>query len=875
MIRYICTNKYAFFSEFIQRSITITFLDYADAFVAVTISVKGVGFAVDHCPYRIGVGVGCSAAIVTGAKVVLRADIIGNPCAQSDCIFTEGKGDTIDDCLSINNQLLGGGISVHITVNVAVGQLPAGHGLACDCVVIGFAILDNTAAGFLMLAYSANEEAFGVDGVDMSAFDLLAPVDDRLTGFTVGSVLVAILSAGGFLAGNSQFFIVIMPGNDIIVDFGFYGFAAVEGQHLAVHGLDPAVAHIVINGNDGAVAGLELGLTVDDFAGNGVHTIPGPDAHRQADQRACAFQSVVGLSQSDGDNIVHIMDVGGAAGKGGVTTVTAQQFAAHNFETIGNRQVFQFPGVCSVEHDVGFKFLDIFNIVGLQVYIVDGVILGRLTAVVMTANVYQRILFVKLNGELNILLGEVAGLVGDFEGHDMGFSVQSRIFGGCQNGTIYLAVEFNTVQIDLSGVKIQADCSAVDNIRNRGGETGAGGIDHGGAVFVQRNGFVCRNNIDLSAFFSADDGCIAVRRNRAVVQSEVIEVEDQILGSIRLDVVADEAGGTRTILIFIRVIQSDIIAQSLQINSKEHPTGIRNVGFRHAVQILSCSARSLGEEMAAGSFQCSKFSRVFINFCSNTLELHGQTGCAFRNVYPHAQVRRVLSISRIAQDNRFLTDVVEHIVGPACVITGIVVQLNAQGVFVVLYLSIFFTCQEYAGIGIIGEVAGRIVENRRLNALFIAPLSECAGTQEIGDVAIFKVPVNLRALAVADLEHRCLHVAIHVGGSNCYAILAVLFACGRELCFGNALSDQRAGSIIGKRPGECVGREVDCRSQLVLGSVHFHFDFHGLAEGQNRFFNGKSNGEGIDYMEVERISELTFFGVLSSERNLRDTKSTV
>ena len=252
-----------------------------------------------------------------------------------------------------------------------------------------------------------------------SSFQLGTPVNHRLTGFAVGSTLIAIGDTGCLhLFQGGQFCVMIMPGIDSIIDLGRNIHAATEGD-ITVSSLRVAEEDAGSHINNGAVTGLELFLGSDGLASDMIDAIPRPQTDRQTYQSLFTGQgAVIGSGDHKCHDIFNRVDVGGGT-IGNDLAVSIQQDIFH-FVAGCHDHMLQLPLICGVQLDIGFHIIDGFRRRSLDIKIVDRVVLGHFSGVVVSIQVNDTLFGIYLNGKGSGLLIEITQVIRDFEGNRMG-----------------------------------------------------------------------------------------------------------------------------------------------------------------------------------------------------------------------------------------------------------------------------------------------------------------------------------------------------------------------------------------------------------------------------------------------------------------------
>ena len=817
-----------------------------DAGEHVGVITEVVGRAVDFRPLTLE---------ELGAGAVAGTLGVGHPGAGGDTVLVEDVGDAVDRLLA-DSHFLGGGVGIAPAGILAFDHLPAGNDLASEQEVqLAVSSLYDTAAGCNMTAGALQHIAINHIAVAGSGHHG-APFHHGLTGLAVGTPGIASLVAGGSQRQGGQFRVMGVPG---IRDVGTHQLgldrcAAVDRRRLAVAVLKVTGQNLVINGNHRIIGRLGRFLIR-----HVVPAIPGPDAHRQGQQGLLTGQGAVfGTGQGDGQHVLHGVDVRiGALGRHSkVVTVRIQQLVLH-LVAGGDAHAVQLPGVGGIQLNVGNEGFHLRGVIGLDVHIVEGIVLGCFARIIAASQVNLGVIVSGIHLEDEGLLGNIALLVGHLEGNLVLAVCQGHIAQRGENIADKLGFHQHTVNIDLAGSSIQAGrvdaLGALLVLRvlfHLGREADAVGRDDHFAIHLNR--FVSGGVGDL-----ADDGLVTVRHSCAVVQGDVVNVESQVCSRAGLDVGTDEGGAPAVAL--IRRIGSLQVIVTGYVNRGIHPAIGGNVLFRRTVQVLANTANGGEHEVILLAAQAA------VCILDIELGLEGQAGSAFGNVNPHAQGRCILAIRHITQHLHAL-DVEDHVVAPACKGCISKVHGHAQRMVAILDLAIALVRNK----GIQGDLLIELTRQRGranqriVHAVVEAPLLGIHKAHEAMDGTIFKIPAGQDLGALAELNVVVQHNfrIMLVGRDDIHSMHGFIFGSRERRTVGS--DSQGTGIRIGGFPGEILGGEVHGGVVLVLGSEHLHFNGRRLAIGQHGRFLCHADRHGIGDRESEAGRENSTFVSISN-----------
>ena len=520
--------------------------------------------------------------------------------------------------------------------------------------------------------------------------------------------------------------------------------------------------------------------------------------------------------------------------RGNISTLGTKHFILNNHEPRCNNHVVQFPIVRSIQPDICLHELHIFNLVSLQIYIVDRIILRLIAIIIVTSNIHQRITFT--HSETDTQLRNIVSLVSNLKGHDMCTIVQRHSLHCRKGRTDDLRSDLYAVQIDLTSFSVQTNRKVVLDISNGSRETSTGNTRQYRAI-RQRLHLVRRRIARIR-----DHRRITVRGYRAVIQGDIIVVENVIIvmrGRLRVE--ANEARLTPDLL--FRILQRDIVVTG-QVYSTIHPPRIRNIRLGHGIQRFSGAIRTMEANMALiGAYFISRASTI-------KLCLHSDTRCALRNVNPHGQCGCILIVRSITQDGLSFY-VKEHVVAPIAIVAGTEVDLNTQRVVAILNLAIFLGRQEGTRVYIIREVTALKQVSALSNAVFPQPRTNSASAHPVGHVAIFEGPLDFGLLAKANPHLSASHVCMLVGGTDLDALHSFVGSRSQfkaiKGCSRRRLQDKV--KAIRLEEHVIVTRVVDLLIRSNDLCTHIKFQRNRPAKGTGRFSLRKLHLLGINHMD--------------------------
>ena len=708
IVRLILGGLAAVFTKVIPNGIGIgVVLDVANTSVHIGIATKVVGLTVDFSPLSL---------VVAGAIAITGTGCIHNPSALRSTVLIEGILDTVDGLLTNIQFEVGACVAVQ-----AVSILPAGLQHAIDGVVQLAVHLEDAGAGSVDLAtafISANKLVAN-DLVIVGNLNLGnngAPIHDRLTSLAVSAVLVTCLGSGSFLIQDSQLCIMLVVGRRNGGQLSSHMDVATEGcaVHNTVNQINIDVDHRLV----AHASNRDIGI------GHEIVAVIGPNADRDAHNcTTLSLRTTISFndhSQQFGDFVI----------------------LESSLEARSNNRALDFPGIRVVQLQLNFHLVDSGQISYIDVHIVDGLCLGGLAGIVVTAQLHG---CVTCNSEGSVQRSGVAQLILNLELHSVNTCSQLNIALGRQRIAGNSSLNFNTVHEDLTGSQIQRSV-----ISNSCGECNI--VTSDGSAIFQRN-----SNIGSGISGVGNGGQHSVIHSGAVVQGNIINVEGNDIRSIGLHIGTDKRG--RTGVRLVRRRHSRQIVVLADIDGSIDPTGLRNIRIGSRVQIDLLAGGSRGEHKVILHARCFSVNRPVCIGIELRLECQALTKCIItattgrecilRNVNPHTQSGSLQAVCNITENNNLIR-IKEDVVRPACKSGVGIIQAPCQCILTISDLAaICGSSHKGSTTQVLIELASqRIGANQSVvHTILLAPLLSLFKAHEASLVAVFKVPNNFGTLA--------------------------------------------------------------------------------------------------------------------------------
>ena len=625
------------------------------------------------------------------------------------------------------------------------------------------------------------------------------PIHNRLTGLAVGSADIACLGTGSVLVSKSgQLCIMDVVGRGNGGQLGGHVDGACEGILAVDHTRD----HLNVNVDNGHIT-ADCNMLLRYI----VITIPSPNADGNADERVAqslAGDAVLlyGHSQQLGDLVV---------GEG-------------SLEAVGNDGTLGLPLVGVVQLQGGDQLVHSGQIGHVDIHVVDGLSHGGLTGDVVAGKLHGGI---ACNGKGAGDLHGITQLILHLEGNSVNTCVQSHVALGGESITGDGRLNNHAVNSDFTGGQIQSGV-----IGNGSGECHVVAVDH--SAVLQSDG-----GIGGGVGGGGDGGQNSVIHSRGVVQSNVVDVEGNLVSRIGLYVGTKERGRTGVALIGSHGHAEVIVLGN--VDGHVHPTGLGNIRIGSRVQVGLIAGNGRGEHEVILLAGVGAVGILYVE-----LGLEGQTltcgrECILGNVDPHTQGSCLHSVGHVTK-NDGLAHVEQDVVGPACKSSIGIVQSPSQCIVTVSDLTaVGGGGDEGIAAQVLIELTGQRSRANQsvIHTVVLRPLLSLLEAHEAGLVAVLKVKEDLGALTELngvgqyDLAVGDRHV--NTGDGRVIG--------GREL---EAVQSTCGG--IGQRHGDSVGVYVN-----VGLTRHSHdgqgdgADLIGRGVRNDRRGSGKLEGSGISH----------------------------
>ena len=341
-------------------------------------------------------GVCCSCTAVEACTVAeLSAVSINYPSTLGNTVITEIISDRADGNNAYRKLIIGIAVAEFTTVN----SLPTLLKIACDSIVeravhLEYAALYVYLATVLIGAYKlAVNDLVVVSNLKLRKDG--APINYRLTGLTVGSVLITRLNRGSLFIKNGELSIVEVIRRRNGSKLGSYVNVTTEGRgSLAKSYL--AINNVALYINNRSVVCVCCGIVIS--TGYVVVTVVGPDSHRDADDSVISSLRSIYSLNGNGKNLGNVI------------------VSELNLESVSNDSSLCLPGVSIIELEMSHKPGKVRRICNVDINVVYRLRFRSLTGVIMSVKLYTA-LAVYNEGSGN--LSRVAKLVLNLEGYGM------------------------------------------------------------------------------------------------------------------------------------------------------------------------------------------------------------------------------------------------------------------------------------------------------------------------------------------------------------------------------------------------------------------------------------------------------------------------
>ena len=381
------------------------------------------------------------------------------------------------------------------------------------------------------------------------------PINYRLTGLTVGSVLITRLNRGSLLTNNGELSIVEVIGRGNGSELGSHVDIATEGRGSLTKSY-LAINNVALYINNRSVVGVSRGIVIS--TGYVVVTVVGPDSDRNAeDGVACDLGSIHNLN-GNGKNLGNVI------------------ISELNVTAVSNDSTLGLPGISVVKLKVSYKLGKVRSIRNVDVNVVYGLCLRNVVGVIMTGKLYAcHTVHNKGSGDLC----RVAKLVLNLKGNGMSTGEKLYVTLGGKHVAVDRSLDRYTVNKNRAGSEVKSSI-----IRNGSGKS---------ELVTGDKQTVLKSNCYVGGRISGigDSGKNSVIHSRAVVKSDIIDIEGKLSRSGGLYVSTDERGRTGVSLICCNRCAEIVVLGD--IDRHVYPAGLRNIrlGSRVKVSLLSGSSR--------------------------------------------------------------------------------------------------------------------------------------------------------------------------------------------------------------------------------------------------------------------------------------------
>ena len=358
-----------------------------------------------------------------------------------------------------------------------------------------------------------------------------------------------------------------------------------------------------------------------------------------------------------------------------------------------------------------------------------------------------------LNGEVNAFFHGVAHVIFDNKGNSVFSAVKINSFTAHRRTRSFYSGKFNTVNKDF--------CRAVIKT----GSVGCYKVCNGSIERTRVSAFNVNGGV-------ADDRSFSVIYCRAVVESNIIEIENKILRSIVLCIETHEARFSPGL--FFRVLKRNIVV-TCKVDVAVYPTVFRNIFILKGVKLLSAGGKS--KVSLEGTYVVSRSTAVKLGLCCNTRKVFSFPKF-FRNIYPHTKAGCIHSVCNVSK-NSLSFYVKEHIIAPSREAGVGEVKFNTKCIFsAVNFSAVCFRRKEGGGRVVITEVTTLEKVCTFLNVVVGKPFSCICNTKPVGNIAVFKVPDNFRTFTKLYIDNSGGHFCIFISCSNYNPGFGSIFCCG-------------------------------------------------------------------------------------------------
>ena len=600
-------------------------LNETNTCIHIGISAEIVFLTVDSC---------VCTSIILGTIAISGTGCIYNPCTLSNTILIECILNTTNSFLTNVKFVIRTCVAVTIT-----SSLPTGLKFAIDGVIEVTVHLEDTGAGgiYLAAAFILTYELSVNDLVVMSDLDLgndSAPIYNRLAALAVSSVLIACLCSGCFLVKGYKLCVVKVIRRRNSCKFGCYIDRAAE--EVTIYSTADNVTYDVDNRT--VIAGniltcfISIACGIIIFFVNIIVQVIGPYANRNAYESVIKSLATCAVSfNGHGKNLRNLVILKGS------------------LEAICNNCTLGFPSVRVVKLELCNELVYVCKICYIDVYIVDRLSLRSIVGIVMTAKLNYSI---TRNCKCTCDLHGVTKLVLNLKGNSVNACAKSNVALGGKHIAVDRGFYNNAVNGNLTGGKVERGI-----ISNSCGERNVVTIDN--LAVIKRN-----SNVRCRVSGSGDSGKHSIVNSRAVVESDIVNVECNYICSIGFYISTNERGGTR--IGFVSWRHSRHIVVLADVDGSINPSRFGNVCIRCRVKVCLLAGSGRSEHKVLLLTRCFSVNRpvcidIELRLERKTLACRGE--CIFGNIKPHAKSSSLHSVCNVTE-NDYVVGVEKHIIRP-------------------------------------------------------------------------------------------------------------------------------------------------------------------------------------------------------------------
>ena len=516
----------------ICRSIRVVF-DKTSTGIHIGISAEIVGLSFHFNPHT---------CVIARTVAVSCASCIGRPSTHGRTVFVKSILNSIYSLFANVKFVIGACKAVAF-----VCGLPTGLQYAIDRIVEITVHLKYACSRFInkSTVFVCAYELAVNDYIVVSNFNLRndsSPINYRLTSLTIGSILIARISSSCFLIENGKFCIVNVVGRRNCCEFGSYIDCSAERN---------IVNSTVNNVNIDVYYGLVVGCGKSHlFIVHIVITVERPNANRNA------YKSVI-----ESLTTYTVFFNGYSEDFRNLVVFQCSLEAVSNDSTLG------FPSVSVIKLKLCYEFVYVCEIRNVDVNIVDGLCLRSFAGIVVTAKLNYCF---TCNSEGTGDLHGVAKLVLNLKCNGMNTCTESNVALSGKHIAVDRGFYNNAVNGDLTGGKVK---SCV--ICNGCGERNVVTVDN--LAVIKRN-----SNVGGRISRIGNSGKHSIVNSRAVVKSDIVNVECKLSGSSRLYIRTNKGrrAGVCCCCVGIHCRKVKITGN---INGHVYPTRFGNIRFSSRV----------------------------------------------------------------------------------------------------------------------------------------------------------------------------------------------------------------------------------------------------------------------------------------------------